>query len=138
MNHRQLQGKLLNKMIKVSSRVRRRIDFEFLDTPTRDQNHSPEKNRKGRLKNSSGKSQYTFCPLFAPSNETPIGYPLIKYKPVGYRQIEESKVSNRDDGMLYINIKYYEYIYIYICIYYIYIYIYIIYIYMYMYMYMYM
>ena len=124
MNHRQLQGKLLNKMIKVSSRVRRRIDFEFLDTPTRDQSHSPEKNRKGRLKNSSGKSQYTFCPLFAPSNETPIGYPLIKYKPVGYRQIEESKVSNRDDGMLYINLNIMNiYIYIYICIYILYIYI---------------
>lgn len=43
MDHHQLQGKLLKKMIKVSSRVRRRIDFEFLDTPRRDQNHSPEK-----------------------------------------------------------------------------------------------
>ena len=85
-----------------------------------------KKNRKGRLKNSSGKSQYIFCSVFAPSNETPIGYPLIKYKPVGYRQIEESKVSNRDDGMLYININIMNiYIYIYI---YIYMYIYIIYI----------
>ena len=88
------------------------------------------------MKNSSGKSQYIFCSVFAPSNETPIGYPLIKYKPVGYRQIEESKVSNRDDGMLYINLNImniYIYIYIYVYIYYIYI----LYIYVYKYMYMY-
>ena len=86
----------IRKMIKVSARVRRRINFEFLDTPTRDQHHSPEKKRKGHSKKSNGKSPYTFRPIFVPSNETPIGDPLIKCKPVRYRKIEESRESNID------------------------------------------
>ena len=86
----------IRKMIKVSARVRRRINFEFLDTPTRDQHHSTEKKRKGHSKNSNGKSPYTFRPIFVPSNETPIGYPLIKCKPIRHRKNEENRDSNID------------------------------------------
>ena len=38
-------------------------------------------------------NHYTFCPIFGPSNETPIGYPLSKCKPGRYRKIEESRES---------------------------------------------
>ena len=94
-------------MIKISARVRCGINFEFLDTPTRDQNHSPEKKHKVHSKNSNGKSLYTFCPIFMPSNEIPLGHPLSKCKPVRYGKIEESRESiidltiqtSRDDEM---------------------------------------
>ena len=55
----------IQRMIKVSARVRRHINFEFLDTPTCDQNHSPEKKRKVHWKNSNGKSLYFLSDLRA-------------------------------------------------------------------------